>query len=64
MERLAELLPEQAVCSSNEFGVDDDAKEAVIFALLGNDFLRGVPNHLPSATGASRPTVLGKLALP
>ncbi|WP_373446998.1 anhydro-N-acetylmuramic acid kinase [Saccharibacillus sp. O23] len=64
MKMLAELLPEQRVCSSAEFGVDDDAKEAVIFALLGSDFLRGVPNNLPSATGASRPTVMGKLALP
>ncbi|OWA35649.1 anhydro-N-acetylmuramic acid kinase [Saccharibacillus sp. O16] len=64
MAMLASLLPEQRVCSSAEFGVDDDAKEAVIFALLGNDFLRGVPNNLPSATGASRPTVMGKLALP
>lgn len=64
MAMLASLLPEQRVCSSAEFGVDDDAKEAVIFALLGNDFLRGNPNNLPSATGASRPTVMGKLALP
>ncbi|CAM4117067.1 anhydro-N-acetylmuramic acid kinase [Saccharibacillus endophyticus] len=64
MRMLALLLPEQRVCSSNAFGVDDEAKEAVIFALLGNDFLRGVPNHLPSATGASVATVLGKLALP
>ncbi len=64
MAMLARLLPEQRVCSSAEFGVDDDAKEAVIFALLGNDFLRGVPNNLPSATGADRPTVMGKLALP
>lgn len=64
MKMLAELLPEQRVCSSAEFGVDDDAKEAVIFALLGSDFLRGVPNNLPSATGASCPTVMGKLALP
>ncbi|EGL16065.1 MULTISPECIES: anhydro-N-acetylmuramic acid kinase [unclassified Paenibacillus] len=64
LSMLAELLPDQHVTTSGAFGVHDDAKEAVIFALLGNDFLRGIPNNLPSATGAARPTVMGKLALP
>lgn len=61
---LAALLPEQQVMNSQALGFNDDAKEAVIFALLGNDFMHGVSNNLPSATGASRSTVLGKLALP
>ncbi|WP_433941496.1 anhydro-N-acetylmuramic acid kinase [Paenibacillus lautus] len=61
---LGELLPEQKVMTSKALGFDDDAKEAVIFALLGNDFMLGVPNNLPAATGARRPTVMGKLALP
>lgn len=64
LRQLAELLPEQRVLTSSELGLADDAKEAVIFALLGNDFLRGISNNIPSATGASRPTVMGKLALP
>ncbi|WP_068775524.1 anhydro-N-acetylmuramic acid kinase [Paenibacillus sp. FJAT-26967] len=64
LAQLAALLPDQQVMTSRELGVDDDAKEAVIFALLGHDFLCGVPNNLPAATGASRPTVMGKLALP
>jgi anhydro-N-acetylmuramic acid kinase len=50
--------------TSKALGFDDDAKEAVIFALLGNDFMLGVPNNLPAATGAHKPTVMGKLALP
>jgi anhydro-N-acetylmuramic acid kinase len=62
--QLGELLPEQAILTSGELGLADDAKEAVIFALLGNDFLRGISNNVPAATGASRPTVMGKLALP
>ncbi|TLS50922.1 anhydro-N-acetylmuramic acid kinase [Paenibacillus antri] len=64
LRMLAELLPEQRVTNSRALGFDDDAKEAIIFAMLGNDFLYGVANNLPSATGASRPTVMGKLALP
>ncbi|MGV2805180.1 anhydro-N-acetylmuramic acid kinase, partial [Clostridium perfringens] len=64
LSMLSELLPEQKVMTSKALGFDDDAKEAVIFALLGNDFMLGVPNNLPTATGADRPTVMGKLALP
>lgn len=64
LNMLRQLLPGQDVLTSGELGVSDDAKEAVIFALLGNDFMHGISNHLPSATGASRSTVLGKLAFP
>ncbi|OMF77140.1 anhydro-N-acetylmuramic acid kinase [Paenibacillus glucanolyticus] len=64
LSMLGELLPGQKVMTSRTLGFDDDAKEAVIFALLGNDFMLGVPNNLPAATGAFRPTVMGKLALP
>ena len=41
-----------------------DAKEAVAFAILGNEFIAGRPNNLPSATGARRPVIMGKLVLP
>jgi anhydro-N-acetylmuramic acid kinase len=64
LRMLSELLPEQRVTTSNELGLDADAKEAIAFALLGNNFIHGEPNNLPSATGASRATVMGKLALP
>ena len=64
MRQLAEQLPGQKVLTSTELGLPEDAKEAVIFALLGHDFLQGIPNNLPAATGASRPTIMGKLALP
>lgn len=61
---LSSMLPELAVTNAGSMGVSDDAKEAVIFALLGHDFLHGIPNNVPAATGASRPTIMGKLALP
>jgi anhydro-N-acetylmuramic acid kinase len=41
-----------------------DAKEAFAFAVLGLCTLFRIPNNLPSATGASRPAVLGKIAYP
>lgn len=64
LRMLKELLPEVKVMTSGELGFHDDGKEAIIFALLGNDFMHGLPNNVPSATGASRATVMGKLALP
>ncbi|MBH5319773.1 anhydro-N-acetylmuramic acid kinase [Paenibacillus sp. GSMTC-2017] len=64
MNMLAALLPEQKIMNAGTLGLADDAKEAVIFALLGHAFLCGNTNNVPAATGAIRPTVMGKLALP
>jgi anhydro-N-acetylmuramic acid kinase len=57
---LTELLPDVALRSTDEEGLDGDAKEAIAFAVLGWLGARGRPNHLPHTTGASRATVLGK----
>jgi len=48
----------------DEFGVPTQAKEAVAFALLGWLTWHRMPGNVPSATGASRPVVLGKLTYP
>lgn len=64
MRWLAEELPAQKVVASDEMGLPGDAKEAIAFALLANDFIHGLPNNLPRVTGAARPTVMGKLAMP
>ena len=45
-----------------EVGVEPNAKEAVIFAVLANETLHGIPNNVPGATGARWPTVLGKIS--
>lgn len=64
MKRLGELLPELQVETSDHYGIHPDAKEAVAFAVLGYQRLRGRTNNLPSATGAQRAVVMGKLCLP
>ncbi len=43
------------------YGVDPKAIEAMAFALLAYLTARGEPNNVPSATGADRPVVLGKI---
>jgi len=42
-------------------GVPGDALEAFAFALLANETVNGRPSNLPSATGAHRPAILGKV---
>ncbi len=49
---------------SDEFGVPADAKEAVAFAVLGYQTWHRRPSNVPSATGAKRPAVLGKVSYP
>jgi len=49
---------------TEELGVPAQAKEAVAFALLGWLTWHRLPGNVPSATGASRPIVLGKLTYP
>jgi anhydro-N-acetylmuramic acid kinase len=47
-----------------EIGGDDDAKEAVAFALLADRTLQGLPGNLPRATGARGPALLGSITPP
>jgi len=46
---------------SDGFGISADAKEAVAFAILGYETLRGRPANLPRVTGARAPGVLGSI---
>lgn len=41
------------------FGIPSEAKEAIAFAILGNQTIEGRPGNVPSATGASRAVPLG-----
>jgi anhydro-N-acetylmuramic acid kinase len=47
---------------SDEFGLPSAAKEAVAFAVLAHETWHHRPSNVPSATGANRPAVLGKLS--
>ncbi|MCC6408024.1 MAG: anhydro-N-acetylmuramic acid kinase [Planctomycetes bacterium] len=53
----------QPVASSEDFGVDPKAREALVFAGLAARALLGEPTTEPRATGARAGSVLGKLSL-
>jgi len=61
LEYLSELFSEAKVVTSDYYGLDVDAKEAVAFALLGHLSLEGEAGNLPAVTGASHPVVLGSI---
>ncbi len=47
---------------SDDFGLPSEAKEAVAFALLAYETWDRRPSNVPSATGALRPAILGKIS--
>jgi len=47
---------------SDEFGLPAEAKEAVAFALLAHETWHRRPSNVPSATGARRAAILGKIS--
>jgi anhydro-N-acetylmuramic acid kinase len=49
---------------SDEFGLPSVAKEAVAFALLAHETWQRRASNVPSATGAKRAAVLGKISYP
>jgi anhydro-N-acetylmuramic acid kinase len=48
--------------SSDEFGLPSEAKEAAAFALLAYQTWHRLPSNIPSATGAKKPAILGKIS--
>jgi anhydro-N-acetylmuramic acid kinase len=60
--QVAALLPGIEIVVSSHFGIPEDAKEALAFALLAYETFHERPSNLPSATGARGPAILGKIS--
>jgi len=50
------------VVPSSHFQIPEEAKEALAFALMAYETFHHRPSNLPSATGACRPAILGKIS--
>jgi anhydro-N-acetylmuramic acid kinase len=61
LAQLSAALPRIEVLLSSRVGIPEDAKEAFAFAILAYETFYGRLSNLPSATGASRATILGKI---
>jgi anhydro-N-acetylmuramic acid kinase len=59
MDRLRAMVKPR-IFTSAELGVDVDAKEAILFALLAYERYHGRSGNVPSATGARAAVALGK----
>ena len=62
MKFLKNYLPKHTVLKTHEdYGISNNFKEVMAFALLGYCTYYNIPNNLPSCTGAEKRVVLGKI---
>jgi anhydro-N-acetylmuramic acid kinase len=58
MQHMQKLLPGITIGNTNELGIQPDAKEAILFALLGNEALCGEPIRI----GTNPLVLMGKFS--
>ncbi len=58
-EKLGRIVP---IRTHADLGIDDKAKEALAFALMGYLALHGMAGNVPACTGAATPQILGQIA--
>lgn len=62
MKFLRQYLPKRIELKTHEdYGISNNFKEVMAFALLGYCTYYGIPNNLPCCTGADKRVVLGKI---
>jgi anhydro-N-acetylmuramic acid kinase len=63
MDHLTSLLPNATLYSSDVLGINPDAKEAILFALLANEAVAGTP-LFAGGHATKIPTTMGKISFP
>ena len=61
VKMLQEKLHEVKILTTDDFGINPDAKEAISFAVLAFAAIKGRTNNVPGATGAEKDLILGKI---
>jgi anhydro-N-acetylmuramic acid kinase len=61
LDRIKQGLPDLVFRSSTDYGIPIDARKAVAVAILGNETICETPANVPSASGARRRVILGKI---
>lgn len=61
LARLAALLPGRRIATTDALGIAPEHVEALAFAWLARETLKGRPGNLPAVTGAKGPRVLGAI---
>jgi len=62
VSRLQARMPDLTITTTDDHGIPAIYKEAIAFAVLGNETMQHKPSNVPGATGASRSVVLGQIA--
>jgi len=63
MRMLQKEFSDCTISTTDDYGIPSEAKEAMCFAVLANETIHNSPGNIPSATGAQKPAVLGKICL-
>lgn len=64
LKMLQAEMPGINVLTQEDIGLSSDAKEAVAMVVLGQQTYHRRPSNVPSATGASKAVILGKVTYP
>lgn len=65
MEMISGLFKNKLkILKHKDFGIPDQYKEAIAFAMLGYAAYHKIPNNIPSCTGAKHKKILGKISYP
>jgi anhydro-N-acetylmuramic acid kinase len=61
MNQLSHFFDEIPVQFSSQYGINEDFKEAICFAVLANELLSGNKTSIPTVSGSDQPVFLGKI---